>query len=231
MPHDFHTFLEQQARGAFTPPVTARADAARPLRGASAAVPDGGAVMASAAPRPTFSIGPLTMMIAAADLEAWLAGAATGDEIVYATGPTLPLESETVLLSRALIAEGVVTPFQRRNAATRGLEYVLRKRVADPNPPAPVRHVPPRGDDDLDARVLREISRAANMGLVCPSNMELARACGLFGRGGQPDADAASYRFRKLIAAGAIRSEDMGPNKRRIVTIVASGQKTVAGAL
>ena len=173
--------------------------------------------------RPSYSVGPLSFAIEADVLEAWLMGAETGDEIVYATGPALPQSAAAVVLARALSEDGLVRTHLRR--VGRSFEYFAVKRSPDPNPPAPIRHAAPRGDDDADTRVLRALCRAANLGQMCPSNAELAKLCGL------SDPDAASYRVRKLIQAGAIRSEDQGPNRRRIVTIVASGMKTVPGAL
>ncbi len=177
----------------------------------------------SMAIRAGFPCGPLSFAIEAGVLRAWLLGAEPGDEIVYATGPVVPKSADVVLLVRELTEEGLLRTHQRRAGKT--FEYFAVKRVPHADPLPPIRHPLPRGDDDADARVLRMLCRAANFAQVCPTNVELAQACGL------PDAFAASYRVRKLINAGAIRVEDQGPKMRRIVTILASGQRTVAGVL
>ncbi|WP_447727255.1 hypothetical protein [Sphingomonas koreensis] len=106
-----------------------------------------------------------------------------------------------------------------------GRNYIAIRCAIDIAAPPIERHAAPVQEDELADRVLRRLRRAANLGLVCPTNAELARDCGL------KDADAASYRLRKLIGNKLIRVDDQGPNARRIVTIIESGRSTVAGAL
>jgi len=156
------------------------------------------------------------------DVEAWVTMAEPGDELVYATGIALPASAPAVVAVRDLVADGLVRTHMRR--VGKGFEYFAIRRAPEVNPVQPPRHVaPPR--DDGDTRVLRVLTRAANLRQVCPTNAEIARECGL------KDAVAASYRLRKLIADGAIKSEDQGPNQRRIVTIVGTGASTIKGAL
>jgi len=154
-------------------------------------------------------------------LLAWMKTAKAGQRIVYATGPVLPWAAASVVLARGLADRGLVDLVRQRRGgvwdfiATRRRDGASAEEASPPRPPAD-----PVADD-----MLRLISRAANLGQPCPTNAELAARLDL------PNPDAASYRFRKLIASGAIKSEEQGPNWRRIVTVTATGKTTVAGAL
>lgn len=163
------------------------------------------------------------MSVDAEALDQWAATAVPGEKTIYATGPELPRGAPAVLLARALADIGLVT--LTTQAIEGGRNYLAIRCAIDPNKPEPARHLAPATEDLLAAKVLQRLRRAANLEQVCPTNAELARDCGL------RDADAASYRIRKLIAASCIRVEDQGPNARRIVTIVGTGKSTVPGSL
>lgn len=79
-------------------------------------------------------------------------------------------------------------------------------------------------EERMDA-ILRAFRRAANMGMVAPTNGELAKSLGL------KDGEAARYLVNLLVRAGAIKVSDQGPRARRIVTIVATGRETKPGRL
>jgi len=174
-----------------------------------------------------YSIGPLAMAVDPGDIDVWLHCAKAGDRMVYATGLALPQKAAGVLRVRELIASHAVNAHCRR--VDRGSEWFVVRRAPDSAADPHISHAGrlPRfaPDESLEARVLRQLWRAAASGLVCPTNAELAQMCRL------PTADAASYRMRKLVSQGLIRIEDNGPRFRRIVTIVASREKTVEGLL
>lgn len=168
------------------------------------------------------SLARLPLAVDASALDQWASSAMPGDKIIYATGPELPRGSPAVAMARTLANVGLVTLTTR--ALDGGRDFIAIRCAIDPNKAAAPRHAPVQ-EDELTELVFRRLSRAANLGQVCPTNAELARDCGL------PDAAAASYRIRKLIAAKRVRIEDQGPNRRRIVTIVKTGRCTVPGAL
>ncbi len=162
------------------------------------------------------------LAVEAEQLDQWVSTALPGDRCIYATGPELPREAPAVSLARTMANVGLVT--LTTQAVAGGRNFIAIRCAIDPNRPDAPRHAPVR-EDDLAEKVLARLRRAANLGHVCPTNAELARDCGL------KDADAASYRIRKLIAARKIRVEDHGPNTRRVVTIVSTGRRTIPGAL
>lgn len=161
--------------------------------------------------RPRFTIGPLSMAIELTALEVWLAGSVPGDRITYATGPDLPRSAATVKRVTVLAEARRVRPLRTKIAG--GWDFMV-ERLADPAAAAAPATLPAGTQDD----VLRLIRRAINLGQPCPTNAEIATACGL------PNADAASYLFRKLVAAGVIIATDHGPRMRRVVR-VAGGSK------
>ncbi len=156
------------------------------------------------------------------ELDHWVSIALPGERCIYATGPELPRGAPAVSRARILAESGLVT--LTTQAIVGGRNFIAVRCAIDPNKPVVDRHVPPQ-EDALAEKVLARLRRAANFSQLCPTNAELARDCGL------KDADAASYRIKKLIRERKIRVEDQGPNRRRIVTIVATGRRTVPGAL
>lgn len=190
----------------------------------TAATGSGGAGTNASAP-PRFALGPLAFAVELEALEAWLDAARPGDTFEYAHGRCAPQTAPAFRRAGELGRGGAVQLSQRREGQT---FHYLATRLA-PVQDAPGEAVPPARSASLpetpEERVLLQLRRAANLGMVCPTNAELARACGL------KDAAAASYRVRQLVRWGWIRVEDNGPNARRIVTICQTGKRTVEGRL
>lgn len=171
---------------------------------------------AGSAERARFSIGPLSMAIELTALEAWLAGSVPGDRITYASGPDLPRSAAAVQRVTVLTADRRVVPL--REKITGGWNFIAERRADPVAVPAPA---PVGCEDD----VLRMIRRAINLGRPCPTNAEIAAACNL------PNADAASYQFKKLVKAGVVISTDHGPRMRRVVRIAGGSKSTPEGPL
>ncbi len=190
-----------------------------------------------------FTLGPLCRWVMPlGDFDAWVSAAPHGEAVVYAKGQALARGSATVVLVRELVAAGMLLhlPQAVRGDPETGVRetYWSCARVrrsspaspgALPHPQADARGATADAGAGSDAEVLDEIyrafRRAANMGLVAPTNGELAKSLGLNG------AERARYLVKKLIAAGQIRVADQGPRARRIVTIVETGRETVPGVL
>src|SRR3546814_2269825 len=104
---------------------------------------------------------------------------------------------------------------------TRALEYVAVRRLAE-SPMVPI--VPhtcdPRG---VARRMMKLLNKAAVTCRPCPTNAELAVALGL------KNAEVARYEFNRLVRQGKIAVAGFGPRRRRVVTIVATGQQTRTG--
>jgi hypothetical protein len=157
-------------------------------------------------------------------LHSWATRARPGDDVVYATGAR-PGDVISAAV-RALHASGVVTMTSKRIPG--GFRFIAQ-RLPDPRP-SQLRmrkagnrgHFTRRCDGAKRSTriVLRLLKRAAARGEPCPTNAELARAAGL------KDALAASYRIRRLVKDGLIQVEGPDPTERRVVTIVATGQRT-----
>lgn len=173
------------------------------------------------AERARFQAAPLATFADEAALAAWIDAAAPEDCAIYATGPALPQQHPTVRMVQTLTDRGVLRVHVKRRVDGRGFDFLAFKRAAEPVRSAP----PPARGEAKQARVLTLLTQRAAAGGVMPSNGELARACGL------KNADAARYQLEKLTARGEIRIEDFGPNERRCVTIVATGQTTKRGRL
>lgn len=171
----------------------------------------------------------LQMMMKPDQFDRWVKNAAPGDDVVYATGAR-PAEGIGAVV-RSLHEQGLVAMTSKRGDD--GFRFIAQ-RLPDPRP-SQVRARKPvnRGRFTLAANdgkmttraVLRILTQAASKGLPCPTNAELAKRVGLNG------AVAASYRVRRLVQAGAIVVEEPSPLERRVVTIVASGKKTMRAPL
>lgn len=153
-------------------------------------------------------------------LAAWIEAAAPEDSAIYATGPALPHGHPVVQMVQTLTDRGVLRTHLKARADGRGFDFLAFKRAAEKPRGCALK----RGEVKI-GRVLELLTQRAERGGVMPSNAELARACGL------KNADAARYQLNKLEDRGAIRIEDFGPNERRAVTIVATGQTTKRGRL
>ncbi len=186
---------------------------------------------------PRFVLGPLTLYADVARMAAWLETAAPGDEIVYATGPALGRDAPAGTLARSWSDEGEVVLFQRRPGQGKPLEYVARRRDPPVQPRTsrlfgnvragrarPPLAAPAAMAETIEGRVLALITRAADAGVICPSNREIAVALALNSR------DAAQYAITKLARAGLIRVNTSSSFDGRQVTITATGATTAARA-
>lgn len=165
-------------------------------------------------------------MMTADQLRDWVARAMPGEDVAYATGerPDRSIAPFAAQLREA----GLVALTAKR--VGREFRFIAQRRAGSIERLAPVRRFNrgqyrERGQRTSETMILRALNRAADRGLPCPTNAELARVAGLSG------AIAASYRMRRLVAAGKIRVEEPSPLERRVVTIVATGKTTVRGAL
>lgn len=173
---------------------------------------------------PRFQIGPLTIPIAADVLEAWAKDARSGDRLAYAYGRQEMPDHATFAAARALRVAGRINTHLQRRTDGLGFDFLAVRR-RDEAPAAEAAPAPPAIEDEAMEKIFRALKRAANFGLVCPTDAELALECGL------KNAAAARYRRDLCAAAGWIRVENQGPNWRRIVTIVGTGKRTKPGRL
>lgn len=184
-------------------------------------------------------LGPLTLYVEVAAMEAWLERSAPGDELVYATGPALGRDAPAAVLARQWAQEGEVATHVRRTGAGRALEHFMRRREPPVQPrlgggaaPArlfgkarrgsarPAMTLPADFEASEEGRMLAALTRVADAGAVCPSNGDLARQLALNSR------DRAQYLIVRLARAGLIRVESASSFEGRVVTIVATGRRT-----
>jgi hypothetical protein len=166
------------------------------------------------------------------DLLRWAESAAPGDSIVYGRGDRAP--DDVVRVIGRLSDAGALHPTRRRISAAGG-EFAFQAQrgsgkisrvVMRPAARGRVRTLPTNRSSDR--AVMKCIEAAVKYGQPCPTNAELARACGLSG------AIAASYRVRRLIATGRISIIDHSPFGRRVVTMMTgrfAGQCTKEAAI
>lgn len=184
-------------------------------------------------------LGPLTLYVEVAAMEAWLERAAPGDELVYATGPALGRDAPAAVLARQWAQEGEVATHVRRTGAGRALEHFMRRREPPVQPrssggaaPArlfgnarrgsarPAMPLPADFEGSEEGRMLAALTAAAEAGDVCPSEAELARRLELNSR------RRAQYLINRLQRAGLIHVVSNGSFDGRVVTIVATGRRT-----
>lgn len=155
------------------------------------------------------------MLCREADIFRFAESAASGDQATYWRGDRPPLELVTAM--SPLVEAGVLAPVRKRE----GKEFLfLVQRTSAPMSAADQRRAA-RGYSRRKvvrrsslSMVLQCLTAAAVSGRPCPSLDELARRCGLSGKG------AAQYRVSLLVKSGRIAIEDRGPNLPRIVTIL-----------
>ncbi len=150
-----------------------------------------------------------------------------GETLEYARGAHPP--RELVRAMRPLVEAGVLSPVARRSAD--GFRFIVERGTA----PIARAKAPRRGTvrrrrvrKSSLTQVFEMLARAARRGEPCPTNDELARACGLSGK------LAASYRVRRLAAMGHVTVEDHSPFGRRVITILTgrdAGARTCEAAL
>lgn len=160
--------------------------------------------------------------ISVAAFDRWVAGARPGESVVYAGGSTIPRHQPAWAHAQALVDDGVVTLVSRR-AGGREWEWLAQRLDPPLAAAAPVAARALVDEEDPVAILLRELRRAANLGLPCPDNATLARRAGL------RDAKAASYRIGCLVQGRVIRVEQQGPGLPRVVTMLATGKSTAGG--
>lgn len=194
------------------------------------------APVSSVSGEPRFVLGPLTLYVEVAAMEAWLERAAPGDELVYATGPALGRDAPAAVLARQWAQEGEVATHVRRTGAGRALEHFMRRREPPVQPRSgggarlfgnarrgsarPAMTLPADFETSDEGRMLAALTRVADAGAVCPSNGDLARQLALNSR------DRAQYLIIRLARANLIRVESGSSFDGRVVTIVATGRKT-----
>lgn len=159
------------------------------------------------------------------DLNDWARSASPGAAVCLGIASAVPAATQPAL--RTLTDAGLIDIARRRVGDGRYSFEVQRRsrRYVPPVPSKPRGGMHARRAGTVERRVLKLLLAAATKGLPCPTNASIARAVGL------PDAIAASYRLRRLVARGLIRvAVPDDPRKLRVVTIVASGKATKGGA-
>jgi hypothetical protein len=197
---------------------------------------------------PSWGVEGATMTVAA--VEAWASTAQPGDELVYAIGH-LPAWSKGPGRVRELDADGYVFAFHDRSHTPK--HYVARrlgktwpkakaqpkaKEVSPAVAPAPAPQAAPVAFASRPPRVarpvpdcrpylaplLRELTKLAAKGKPCPTDRELAKRIGL---GETVEArNRVPGLLQTLIHEGKIRRRPCPRPVFRIITIVASGDRT-----
>lgn len=157
-----------------------------------------------------------------------IARAAPGETFEYGRGNNPP--RELVQAMRPYVDAGVLHPTQKRVAGE--MRFLVQRGRGDF---AQAARGPRRGAvrrrrvrKSTLTLVLECLVRAVRREQACPTNEEIAAACGLTGK------LAASYRVRRLVAAGKIAVVDHSPWGRRVVTILTgpmAGRSTPEAAL
>jgi hypothetical protein len=170
-------------------------------------------------------------MISPDQMRHWVERAVPGESVAYCAGASSPAP-EIAGIARALHEAGLVSLTSKREG--QGFRFIAERRNA-PLSALDQRRAPAINRGRFRAKkvvrrsaetvILRTLRHAAASGRPCPTNAELAALAGLSG------ATAASYRVRRLVRMGQIIVEEPSPCERRVVTIVATGQKTVRAPL
>lgn len=164
--------------------------------------------------------GPRAIPIDVAVLEAWLVTAAAGDELVYSRGWEPARWAAAWTRARELSDEGEVRLHERRAADGSGREWFVKRRRPLITDGVPVEAAPAEEETEEQA-LLRSLRRLAKLKLPCRTNAEFDRELGW------PEGRAA-YRFRCLTAVGAIRVEQQGFGRPRLVSIVGTALRTAS---
>ena len=140
--------------------------------------------------------------------------AAPGETMVYGRGERPP--ADLVQGMRPLVEAGALLPVRRRAEGGSFLFMVQRGRGSVPGPAARTHRVrPPRKAVRRSSltMVFAWLVEAAKANRPCPTNAELAAACGMTVR-------AVRYRLVLLQNKGKISMVDHSPLKRRVATIL-----------
>ena len=151
----------------------------------------------------------------------WTRGAKPGDSAVYARGETIPRPVST--MATRLAGLGLVDLTRRREG--RGWQFLIQRRSKAFKLAEDRRRGRNYGRASAETVILRMIREAIRLKQPCPTNAEFAEGACLSGR------IAASYRLRKLIAAGKIILIDHGPFERRQAVDVETGRATTRAPL
>lgn len=177
---------------------------------------------------PGFRIGPLGTYADPGEMRAWLAAAAPGDAITYATTPMLG-DQDAARLAREWAGQGLVELFQRRAVRAHCFDYCARRLAGDEDAPASLRSTgEARTSEAVDQTrlqmraLLAILRRCAVRGKACPSNARLASELGL--DRGPRGRRRAQYLFDRLTTEKRISVTGCGRNAPRVVTILAAGK-------
>jgi hypothetical protein len=151
----------------------------------------------------------------------WVREAKPGDSAVYARGEAL--SRQVSAMAGRLQDQGLVDLTRRRDG--RGWRFLIQRRSAPFRLASDRRRGRQYGRASAESIILRMIRQAIRLNQPCPTNSEFADVAGLSGR------IAASYRLRKLVAAGKIVLVDHGPFERRVAVLVDTGQATARAPL
>lgn len=158
----------------------------------------------------------------ASHIRNWVRGARPGDATVYARGEALP---RPIAAAAAQMAEAGLVDLTRCRDGGGGWRYVMQRRSAPYALAEDRRRGRQFGRATPETIILRMIRDAVRRRRPCPTNAEFAEAAGLSG------SVSASYRLRKLVAAGKIVLVDHGPFERRVAVLVETGGRTARAPL
>jgi hypothetical protein len=152
------------------------------------------------------------------DLDAWVSRAARGERFVYCEAPEL-IRNATCVRVTELAAERLVSPLWERRAGGGKRFFVERTGFRIERRPSAKEAALADVATDL---IYREVKRAANLGLACPSDEDLRKKARLTTRA------QAQWRYRKLVETGLIESTLAyeGGVPFRVATVVATGKST-----
>lgn len=170
-----------------------------------------------------FAIGPLTVPIDAEVFAELVRRALPGEHVVYAQGPVALAGHATFTMARRMAEAGLVRTHNLRSETRAGFDFVV-VRLADPETPVNDPMDGPRALHADEAALLALLEERADAGGVSPTDGEAATLLGL-------SRERARYCRGVLVKAGLIRVDAPSRLVRRVVTIVATGKSTVAGAL
>lgn len=164
------------------------------------------------------SAPPITDATALVD---WARTARPGEAVVYGRGTAL---SRPVAAVAAKLQDlGLVNLTRRREG--KGWAFVVQRCSAPYPRSVGRRRITGYSTLSPETVILRMIRAAIRQGQPCPTNAAFADAAGL------ADRQAASYRLRKLVAAGVIALIDHGPFEHRQAVWVATGAMTARAPL
>lgn len=155
------------------------------------------------------------------DLEAFARRAAAGESFTYCEAPDL-IHSPTSRRAGELAQQGLLRTHHKRRAAGGWEFYAVRTGKAQQVALTPADEALADPATDI---IFRELKRAANLGLKCPTDADLARKAGFDTR------DRATWRVRRLLRVNLIESTVAYENgvPMRVVTIVAGPLAGAAG--